>query len=84
MPLQLDSLKKKKKKKRAPEFLERVINNAALLDSINKTDRCMVKVVENMSCDEFEEIYMSSRYCSKAAHNLIDFFQNTFTKVNIK
>ena len=83
-PLQMDSLKRISVGKRAPEFLERVVNNASFLDSINGNDRSLYKVVEQMSSNEIEDIYLSSRYGSKAAHNLIDFFENSFKKIKIK
>lgn len=83
-PFQLDTLKNTPIGKRAPEFLERVINNASFLDSLNNSDRNLEKVVKHMSGSEVEEIYLSSKYSSKAAKNLIDFFKFTFKEIKLK
>ncbi|MBD5401995.1 hypothetical protein HDR58_04225 [bacterium] len=68
LPLQMDSLKRTPIGSRTPEFLDRVINNASFLDSINNTDKCLSKVVKHMSNDEVVNAAFNSH---KNAKNLM-------------
>lgn len=57
------------------EFYERIINNAAFLDSIeNRSLRMDREVMPKVPDKTIEDIYQVGRYASKAAKNLVRHF----------
>lgn len=81
-PLQLDTLEKTPVGKRNPQFLERVVTNAAKLDSINKTDRHMEKVVDNLSTKEFGAMCLERG--TKTASKIANYFIESSKEIKFK